>query len=546
MPEKTPTRRTREAMTRFWAWATPASITGTADHLRDRLASFLRTVAFFLACLQVLTLPLIWMTAGAKEQFYSDRLRQWITVGVLLAGATLLRRRRMGPRVMRGLDVGLTVGLAISQAIPILIDAERPAEVLMALVVVNLYLTFRAAIIPSSTRRTAAIGALAMVPCLLLIHLMQRPAMFELRGVRFAWFCDVLAVAFVLCTSIISRTIYGLSQRVSELRQLGPYTLVRRIGRGGMGEVFEATHRLLRRSTAVKLILPEFVDEATLTRFEREVTLTARLEHPNTVSIYDYGRADDGTFFYAMEMLKGLTLEELVNHVGPLPIPRVVHILQQVAGALAEAHAAGLTHRDIKPANIMLCVQGGVPDVVKVLDFGLVKDADNTDTGGLRAEGLVGTPTYMAPETIQAPHSADPRVDVYALASVGYLLMTGSTVFEAPSAVKMMVAQLEEMPVPPSLRVRDGVPAELEALVLRCLEKDPDKRPADGNELRVALLEARLELPAWTESDARRWWETEGAEVMRAVEEQSRESGEIGDIGEHATLRVSRVMGSGE
>jgi serine/threonine-protein kinase len=152
----------------------------------------------------------------------------------------------------------------------------------------------------------------------------------------------------------------------------------------------------------------------------------------------------------------------------------------------------------------------------------------------------------MAPETIQAPHSADPRVDVYALASVGYLLMTGSTVFEAPSAVKMMVAQLEEMPVPPSLRVPEGVPAELEALVLRCLEKDPDKRPADGNELRIALLEARLEMPAWTESDARLWWESEGAEVMRAVEERSRESGEIGDIGEHATLRVSRVMGSGE
>jgi serine/threonine protein kinase len=240
------------------------------------------------------------------------------------------------------------------------------------------------------------------------------------------WKVMWLVVAVAVATAC-SRVIYGLRREVRLARRLGQYTLEEKLGEGGMGVVYRARHALLRRPTAVKLLKGERLGEASLRRFEREVLLTASLSHPNTVSVYDFGRTPDGVFYYAMEYLEGLSLEQLVAEEGAQPPGRVVHVLRQVLGALAEAHGVGLVHRDVKPDNVILCERGGLSDVAKVVDFGLVKDLDAADA--LSHEGmLVGTPLYLAPEAIRSPDT-DPRADLYSLGAVAYFLLTGKHVF---------------------------------------------------------------------------------------------------------------------
>lgn len=271
-----------------------------------------------------------------------------------------------------------------------------------------------------------------------------------------------------------------------------------------MGAVFLAQHALLRRPTAVKMLFSERVGPEALARFEREVRLTATLTHPNTVSIYDYGHTPDGAFYYAMEYLDGVDLERLVSRFGPQPPARVIHLLQQACASLAEAHARGLVHRDIKPANIILCERGGVPDTVKVVDFGLVKDVGaGSDAALSRADMILGTPHYMAPESVRGA-SVDGRADLYALGAVGYFLLTGGPVFDAASPLEVCSLHLSEEPEAPSARAGTTLPERLEALVLACLRKEPGERPASAAELRRALL--ACEVPPWTEEDARAWW----------------------------------------
>src|SRR6185503_3012449 len=210
---------------------------------------------------------------------------------------------------------------------------------------------------------------------------------------------------------------------VRDARRLGRYTLLEKIGEGGMGAVYSVRHAMLRRPTAMKLLPPQKFGAQNVARFEREVQLTARLTHPNTIRIFDYGRTPDGIFYYAMEYLDGANLAEVIAEGGPMPAGRVIHILDQVAGALTEAHGIGLIHRDVKPANIILTEQGGVPDVAKILDFGLVKEMGETGADPLtHADTLTGTPMYMSPEAIAAPDQVDARADLYALGAVGYYL----------------------------------------------------------------------------------------------------------------------------
>jgi serine/threonine-protein kinase len=212
-----------------------------------------------------------------------------------------------------------------------------------------------------------------------------------------------------------------LRRGAAEARKLGQYQLKQCLGSGGMGEVYLAEHVLLRRPCALKLIRPELAGNPTsLRRFEREVQVTATLTHPNTVEIYDYGHAEDGTFYCVMEYLPGLDLEQLVSRHGPLPPQRAVHLLRQVCGSLAEAHAAGLIHRDIKPGNIIVCRRGGHHDVAKLLDFGLVRGPDLGQNGPkLTREGTIaGTPAYMAPEQAASRDDLDARSDVYSLGAL--------------------------------------------------------------------------------------------------------------------------------
>ena len=313
-----------------------------------------------------------------------------------------------------------------------------------------------------------------------------------------------MGAAFVAVTAVTSHVIYGLRREVSAAKRLGQYELGRKIGEGGMGAVYEAKHVLLRRPTALKLLPIERVGETAVARFEQEVQQTSRLEHPNSVNVYDYGRTPDGQFYYAMEYLDGVGLDDVVDETGALPQARVVSIMKQAARALAEAHAKGLVHRDIKPSNIMLCDRALVPDTVKVLDFGLVKAVDEANSKLTLDNTVVGTPHYLAPEAINAPDEVGPPADIYALGAVGYFLLTGADVFDGKTIIEVCSKHLTEQPTPPSQLLDDPIHPDLEALLLRCLQKSPDERYADGRELAMALDELDLQ---WSEEDAATWWE---------------------------------------
>jgi eukaryotic-like serine/threonine-protein kinase len=262
---------------------------------------------------------------------------------------------------------------------------------------------------------------------------------------------------------------------------------------------------MLRRPTAIKLLPPAFAGEESLRRFEREAQMTARLTNPHTISVYDYGRTPEGAFYYVMEYLDGIDLEQLVHEEGPLPPGRVVSILKQAGESLAEAHGIGLIHRDIKPANIFLSDRGGIADFVKVLDFGLVKDVAGTQNSRqTRDDVIAGTPQYLAPETIRNGSSPDPRGDLYALGAVAYYLLTATAVFEG-RPIDVIESHLHTPPRLPSERLDRPLPEKLERVVLACLEKDPDRRPESASALRD-LLDACDDVPPWSDEDAQAWW----------------------------------------
>lgn len=287
-------------------------------------------------------------------------------------------------------------------------------------------------------------------------------------------------------------------------RRLGQYVLVQEIGRGANGMVYRARHTLLRRPVAIKLLSPDRTNEATAERFEHEVQMTSQLTHPNTVAIYDYGRTPEGLFYYAMEYLSGINLDRLVRGFGPQPEERVIHILRQMCGSLAEAHCIGLIHRDIKPANILLTRRGGVCDIVKVLDFGLVKAA-HAGPKGLAKGAVVGTPHFMSPEAINAPERVDARTDLYSVGAVGYWLLTGKTLFATETVEQLLEQQVNGTPPSPSQRLGQRISADLEELIMCCLAKLPAERPASADVLEEALGRCESAL-AWTSSAAVSWW----------------------------------------
>ncbi len=310
-----------------------------------------------------------------------------------------------------------------------------------------------------------------------------------------------------------AHTIGTVRHEAFKARQFGQYRLKEKIGSGGMGEVYHAEHRMLKRPCALKLIRAESAAAADVVRrFEKEVRATARLSHFNTVEIFDYGRTEDGTFYYVMEFLPGLTLEQLVRRYGPLSPGRAVYLLSQTCGSLEEAHAAGLIHRDIKPANIFAAKKGGMYDVAKLLDFGLVRETDGAAKGGAapRREGFSGSPLYMAPEQVTSYESVDGRCDIYSLGAVAYFLVTGEPPFVGFSVSEVLRAHANEDVLPPS-KVAPSVPGDLEAVIMRCLSKDPRERYADASSLKQALLACRC-AAEWNDDAAREWWKRHEAE----------------------------------
>jgi eukaryotic-like serine/threonine-protein kinase len=442
-------------------------------------------------------------------------------IAVLSAIASLglfayTRKSGKDPRFI--LDLGLVYLILTALALSLTLHSALPSEhatIYPMITWVGAAIIMFAAIIPSTPRKTFIVGLIAasMNPLSMLIA--RERGTFD-----FASWTSALAMHYpdyllVGVAVVISHVVTRLGHQVSKARALGSYHLGELLGSGGMGQVYRATHQMLARPAAIKLIRPEMLGGAdpdtaqtAVARFRREAEAAANLRSPHTVEIYDFGVTDDETIYIVMELLEGLDLESFVREQGTLPANRVIHVLRQVCDSLAEAHTYGLVHRDIKPANIHLGRVGLRHDFVKVLDFGLVKAvADATpDETLLTVPGqmALGTPAYMSPE-MALGEKVDGRADIYALGCVAYFLLTGYLVFDADKTFQMIAKHLQATPIPPSKRVLH-VPAPLERLILSCLAKDPKDRPQSAGELARSL--ALIDLDPWSEEQATEWWKT--------------------------------------
>ena len=302
----------------------------------------------------------------------------------------------------------------------------------------------------------------------------------------------------------------SLAQAAEDARKLGQYVIESKIGEGAMGSVYLAHHSMLRRPTAIKVVREDAVGKSnTLARFEREAQLTAKLTHPNTIAVYDFGHTPTGVFYYAMEMLEGFALNTILQVTGAMPPGRVIFLLKQMCESLAEAHEVGLIHRDIKPGNILLTTRGANPDFVKVLDFGLVKRFDNDDAELTQANVVAGTPAYLAPEAITAPKTVGPKADIYALGCVAYSLLTNRPVFEGHSNIEVCSKHVREIPVSPSKYMSTPLSPDLESVIMDCLEKAPARRPDNAIELAKRFMRC-VDASEWGPESARAWWSSQG------------------------------------
>ncbi|MCA9728832.1 MAG: serine/threonine-protein kinase [Candidatus Eisenbacteria bacterium] len=375
-------------------------------------------------------------------------------------------------------------------------------------------------VIPMPWRRTAVatLATAATAPGIMTASLIVNGTPETVRSWILPYMMEV-TVPTLICAGIAiygSRVVYRLTRDLSHARQMGSYLLEERIGEGGMGEVWRAKHRLLVRPAAIKLIRAEALGQEgasaqdALRRFEREAQATAMLSSPHSIALYDFGTTDEGAFYYVMELLRGVDLKSLIERFGPVPPERAVHILRQACHSLDDAHRTGLIHRDIKPGNIFVCHYGNEFDFVKVLDFGLVKRASDTDVGAsqLTTAGLAcGTPGFMAPEMAYGSESIDARADLYGLGCVGYWLLTGQLVFDGGSPMEILVKHAKDAPIPPSVRSELDIPADLERVILDCLEKEPAKRPSSARELARRLAACEPSGPGWTDERSSEWWQ---------------------------------------
>ncbi len=369
-----------------------------------------------------------------------------------------------------------------------------------------------AALVPGSPGKLLIAGLVAASMDPLGMVIAQAAGRYHFGGLHNALIMHYPSYLLLGVAVVISHTVTRLGRQVVKEREMGSYRLGELIGRGGMGEVYRATHRMLARPAAIKLIRPEVLagrsaESANLavTRFRREAEAAANLRSPHTVELYDFGVTDDGTLYFVMELLQGMDLETLVQREGPLPSKRVIHILRQVCESLEEAHASGLVHRDIKPANIHVGRVGLRHDFVKVLDFGLVKSVGGLtgDSMGTAAGLTPGTPAYMAPEMALA-EEVDARADIYALGCVAYYLLTGKLVFEGSASFQVIAKHIQETPLPPSRRTELPIDPGLDRIVMACLAKKPQDRPQAAAELDAELAE--LQTDPWSQEEAQRWW----------------------------------------
>lgn len=487
--------------------------------LLHRSVGRLRIVgALMLGALGVLWLLPVTLSGDLVQEFMDPW--QWsppvavivCSLGILWVTGSSLRRTRI-LRIGLIYQVVVAYGLAVSQMWGTFADV--PAQAihfdLVGFSAVAMWMVLYCVTVP--TRPRVALFALVLsataspVTYLINVGFDQAPAL--AAGPFFLTFVmpQLAAVGFA---HVASSVIYGLGREVSAARQMGGYRLEQQLGEGGMGQVWRARHRLLARPAAIKLIRRDAIGddpssvEMAIKRFEREAQVTASLRSPHTVELFDFGVADDGSLYYAMELLEGIDLDALVTRFGPMPPGRAVHLARQACRSLAEAHGQGLIHQDIKPANLYVCRLGLEIDVLKVLDFGLVRPVQVTDATSAPTPAVVGTPAYMAPEIATGMSDVDGRADLYALGCVLFWMLTGTRVFDAGSVAGMLVAHRHEAAPAPSTRLA-GIPTVLDDIVLKCLQKDRDERYRSATALGTALADIQPDLP-WSPSDAEDWW----------------------------------------
>jgi eukaryotic-like serine/threonine-protein kinase len=504
----------RSADARGISSALPADLLGQSAR-RLRILALLYAAVFFLAGI----FPML-LVADDRAMYFSSFVH-WGPSGIAIAMALLVAAVIGSARIP--LPAVMTFGLAFEVASSYGIAAAEFSDPGLSMHDHGLGLSWAAVwivlftvVVPTSPRRAAlaSLAAASSVPVLAGLRLALDTTESSLDpGQFFFWFLFpyllVVGMAWVG-----SRVVYGLGIEVKRARELGSYQLEEKLGEGGMGEVWRARHRLLARPAAIKLIRPSAaanarndVPEEARHRFEREAQAIARLRSPHTVELFDFGVADDGAFYYVMELLDGLDADTLVRRFGPSPAERAVHVLRQICHSLSEAESCRLVHRDIKPANIFLCRYGEDFDFVKVLDFGIVKatgEAPDTIPGQSRENVVQGTPAFMAPEQALGT-GLDGRADIYATGCVAYWLLTGQLVFTADTPLGLLVQHAGTPPVPPSARTDRPIPAALDQLVLRCLAKDPAERPQTARELSSRLAEIQTDC-AWTQERAGEWW----------------------------------------
>ena len=477
--------------------------------------------------------PVAWLTPGETVHPVALGL---LGAQFVVSLVVLLASRRPDADPRRTIELGLwyEVFLAFTIAMeefhpPLLADADFRGTSWVCLIIVLFPV-----LVPTAPRRTLAVSMLAasMGPLALVLY----GTAGYLPGFSFMWLVPVCIQFYMTALLALAPAIVisRLGSDLAEARTVGCYTLEEKLGEGGMGQVWRARHQLLRRPAAVKVISAESMLEAgeeagAAKRFEREAQATAILRSPHTITLYDFGVADDGTFYYVMELLEGLDLETLVARFGPVPAGRCIHLLRQVCLSLDEAHASGMVHRDIKPANIYACRLGRQVDFVKVLDFGLVKLDVRSGESCLTAVGTIsGTPDYMAPEQVRG-ETVNDLTDIYALGCVGYWLLTGCTVFPVHSMMEKMMAHMALRPVPPSQHVA-GIPSDLEAVIMACLEKAPADRPQGALHLDTLLADC-ASAREWGDSEARGWWREHLPEPGRSRAGGSQGPGEAGTPG---------------
>ena len=495
----------------------------TADEiefLRIRIGSFVAMAALLFGVAALFRVALAVMGSTFNQLLGASFAWHVACIGCLVVISACCRPSGLVARRLRrtetlGLLAASITGMMVGFSLPLAVRPER-----VAVLALTFMLFARAIYVPSTAHRSALLSAIIGVPLVVgsyAIYYRAGPEFETLAIVaseRWSRPSAALEVAIVtamwwtmttLVTTAASRVIFGLRRRVQKAERLGQYTLEEKIGEGGMGVVWRARHAMLRRPTAIKLLHPDRIGDLSLERFESEVQLTAQLSHPNTVTVFDYGRTPDGVFYYAMELLDGASLEDVVTHSGPLTAPRAVHILESICSALSEAHDAGLIHRDIKPANIILCHQGGDYDVAKVLDFGLAVQTTGDKTESNPHGTISGTPQYMSPEAIVSPDSIDHRIDIYSLGCVAYYMLSGHEVFRGESVIDVCSAHLHQEPPPITSPNDSAIPSELQALVQCCLEKEPSARPQTMAQL-SERLQACPTTADWGPQERREWW----------------------------------------